>query len=95
MARRVGSWTPSSIRDCCLAGPVVVDTGVFGARLTRAGVPATAEQRAMWTLLDAHEGGFSIERRFAEYDIEAVTSALDTEHYPSADWLTAKFHRAN
>jgi len=49
----------------------------------------------MWTLLDAHEGGFSIERRFAGYDIEAVTSALDTEHYPSADWLTAKFHRAN
>lgn len=48
----------------------------------------------MWTLLVADEQGFTIERRFADYDIEAVTLALDSEHHPSADWLKAKFHAA-
>lgn len=56
-------------------------------------VPATAERRAMWTLLVADETGFTIERRFVPYDLEAVTSALDQVHYPSADWLKAKLLR--
>lgn len=73
---------------------VPLDRTVAGVRVVNLGsvsVPATADRRAMWTLLTAGEDGFTVERRFAEYDVEAVVSALDTEHHPSADWLKAKF----
>lgn len=73
--------------DRCVAGVRVVNLGSVS-------VPATAERRAMWTLLVANENGFTVERRFADYDIGAVTSALDNEHHPSADWLKAKFHQS-
>jgi predicted phosphodiesterase len=56
-------------------------------------VPATADRRAMWTLLTSDGTGFTIERRFVPYDIEAVTLALDRVHYPSTNWLKAKFLR--
>ncbi|MBA2716258.1 MAG: metallophosphoesterase family protein [Propionibacteriales bacterium] len=72
-----------------------LDRTVAGVRVVNVGsvsLPATADRRAMWTLLVADQNGFTIERRFADYDIEAVTSALDNEHHPSADWLRLKFH---
>lgn len=72
---------------------VPMDRTVAGVRVVNLGsvtLPGTAERRAMWTLIDADETGFSIERRFAEYDVGAVASALDREHHPAADWLTAR-----
>jgi predicted phosphodiesterase len=53
-------------------------------------LPFAADRRAMWTLLAADTDGFTIERRFAEYDIETVIAALDEEHHPSAAWLISK-----
>jgi predicted phosphodiesterase len=64
--------------------------GVRVVNLGSVSVPATADRRAMWTLLTADPGGCTIERRYAEYDIEAVTAALDEQHHPSAGWLKSK-----
>ncbi len=75
---------------------VPMDRTVAGVRVVNLGsvsLPFTEERRAMWTLLDANEDNFIVERRFAEYDIEAVASALDREHHPSADWLKSKLRR--
>lgn len=72
---------------------VPMDRTVAGVRVVNLGsvsLPFTAERRAMWTLLDADKAGYTIEQRFAEYDIDAVALALDTEHHPTAGWLQAK-----
>lgn len=53
-------------------------------------VPATAERRAMWTLLTADRAGYRLERRFVEYDMDAVIRDLDEVHHPSAAWLKTK-----
>jgi predicted phosphodiesterase len=53
--------------------------------------PGTAERRAMWTLLTADKGGYSVEPRFASYDVKAVIRAIDTARPPAAEWLKAKF----
>jgi predicted phosphodiesterase len=74
-----------------------MDRVVAGVRVVNLGsvsLPVTDERRAMWTLLEAHESGFQLEHRFADYDIEAVRSALDTGHHPSANWLKGKFQGA-
>jgi len=74
-----------------------MDRVVAGVRVVNLGsvsLPVTDERRAMWTLLEAHESGFKLEHRFADYDIEAVRSALDTGHHPSANWLKGKFQGA-
>ncbi len=70
-----------------------MDRTVAGVRVVNLGsvsLPCTTERRAMWTLLDANEVCYTIERRFAKYDIESVASALDREHHPAADWLKGK-----
>lgn len=70
-----------------------LDRTVAGVRVVNLGsvsVPATEERRAMWTLLSAEDNGFSIERRCASYDIDAVIMAAERRHFPSADWLKAK-----
>lgn len=70
-----------------------MDRTVAGVRVVNVGsvsLPFTVDRRAMWTLLDADEAGFSVESRFADYDITAVATALDVEHHPSADWLKEK-----
>jgi len=75
---------------------VPVDYSVNDVRIVNLGsvsVPATAERRAMWTLLVADDDGFRIERHFTEYDPAIVTSAMDAEHHPSAAWLKSKFDR--
>ncbi len=51
--------------------------------------PATPDRRAKWTRLIADESGFSVQRRFVEYDILAVARQLDAHHHPSAAWLRA------
>lgn len=76
---------------------IPLDRTVSGVRVVNPGsvsLPATEETRAMWILLEADEAGYSIERRFAAYDIGAVLDALYREHYPSPDWLRAKFQKA-
>lgn len=75
---------------------VPVEHTVDGVRVVNLGsvsVPTTADRRAMWTLLTADADGCTIERRFAEYDMEAVTAALDEQHHPSAEWLKSKMTR--
>jgi hypothetical protein len=47
--------------------------------------------RAMWTLLDADERGYRIERRFAEYDLAKVIAALGTVHHPARRFITSFF----
>lgn len=77
---------------------VPVDYTVDGVRVVNLGsvsMPATAERRAMWTLLVADESGYTVERRFADYDPAAVIAALDREHHPSAAWIKTKFSPAN
>jgi predicted phosphodiesterase len=73
---------------------VPVDYTIDGVRVVNLGsvsMPATAERRAMWTLLVADESGYTVERRFADYDQAAVIAALDREHHPSATWIKTKF----
>lgn len=73
---------------------IPIDRTVAEVRVVNPGsvsLPATAERRAMWILLEADETGYSIQRRFAAYDVDAVLDALDREHYPSPEWLRAKF----
>lgn len=67
--------------------------GVRAVNLGSVSLPATSERRAMWTLLTADTGGFTVERRYAEYDMDSVIAALDTEHHPCAEWLKAKLRR--
>jgi predicted phosphodiesterase len=64
--------------------------GVRVINLGSVSVPATDDRRAMWTLLTADMDGFTIERQYAEYDIEAFIAAVDDEHHPSAEWLKSK-----
>jgi hypothetical protein len=37
----------------------------------------------MWTLLEADEQGYRLERQFASYDIETVLAALEASHQPA------------
>lgn len=72
---------------------VPTDHTIDGIRVVNLGsisVPGTADRRAMWALLTADTNGFTIDRRFTEYDIEAVTAALDEQYHPSAGWLKSK-----
>lgn len=76
---------------------IPLDRTVAGVRVVNLGsvsVHATADKRAMWTLLTTDDAGFAVERRYVGYDLRAVIHALDTEHYPSADWLRRKFQGA-
>lgn len=72
---------------------IPLDRTVAGVRVVNLGsvsVHATDDKRAMWSLLTADDTGYTIERRYADYDHAAAIRALETEHYPSADWLRPK-----
>jgi len=45
--------------------------------------PVTDETRAMWTLLDADESGYRLERRFVAYDVAGMLSRLAEVHHPA------------
>jgi hypothetical protein len=47
--------------------------------------------RAMWTLLDADERGYRIERRFVAYDIPAVLRQLAEVHHPAERYIRTFF----
>lgn len=53
-------------------------------------LPATTETSAMWTLIDASNTGYTIERRTIDYDFEEVTQALINSNHPSADYLRTR-----
>lgn len=72
---------------------VPVDRTVEGVRVINLGsvsVPATPERGAMWSLLEATDHGYRIERHVAAYDLGRVLDLLDTVHHPSASWLQHK-----
>lgn len=71
-----------------------MDETVDGVRLVNLGSvsnPGTTDTRAMWTLLDADEAGYRIERRFATYDLAEVIEELAAAHYPSRQLITSFF----
>ncbi|MBA2469976.1 MAG: metallophosphoesterase family protein [Chloroflexia bacterium] len=45
--------------------------------------PVTEDVRAMWTLLDADDTGYRLERRFATYDVAGMLSRLAAVHHPA------------
>lgn len=64
-----------------------LDRTVNGVRAWNLGSvsnPATAEKRAMWTLLIADEAGYRLERQFAAYDAGRMLHELDHVRYPAA-----------
>ncbi len=92
----IAAGITSSTADLIFVGHthVPLDRTVSGVRVVNLGsvsVPATPERRAMWTLLTADDSGFSLERRFSSYDIDAVIAEIDRVHFPSADWLKGKY----
>lgn len=71
-----------------------MDETVDGVRLVNLGSvsnPGTADTRAMWTLLDADDSGYRIERRFAAYDLAAVIAALEAAHHPAKRFVSSFF----
>lgn len=71
-----------------------MDETVDGVRLINLGSvsnPGTSDQRAMWTLLDADESGYRIERRFAAYDVAAVIAEIGAAHHPAERFVTGFF----
>ena len=63
-----------------------LDRTVNGVRVWNLGSvsnPATSDERAMWTLLDADESGYQLERQFAPYDVAEVLSRLVAVHQPA------------
>ncbi|CAA9569814.1 MAG: hypothetical protein AVDCRST_MAG87-2301 [uncultured Thermomicrobiales bacterium] len=71
-----------------------MDETVNGVRLINLGSvsnPGTSDQRAMWTLLDADESSYRIERRFAAYDVAEVIAEIAAAHHPSERFVTSFF----
>ncbi len=58
--------------------------GVRAWNLGSVSLPFTAEKRAMWTLLEADDNGYRLERQFAAYDAAAVRERLDAIDPPAA-----------
>jgi predicted phosphodiesterase len=57
--------------------------GVRAWNLGNVSVPFTPEKRAMWTLLEADEDRYRLERRFVAYDHDAVRARLDAVDPPA------------
>ena len=75
-----------------------LDRTVGGVRVVNLGSVSnlgTDDLRAMWTLLDADEGGWRIERRFVAYDVPTVLERLEAVHHPAGAYIRTFFERAN
>ncbi len=71
-----------------------LDRTVDGVRIVNLGSvsnPPRADKRAMWSLLAANEGGFTIERRFATYDLAALRERLFRDGVPARAYLRRYF----
>ncbi len=67
-----------------------LDRTVDGVRVHNLGsvsVPYTDDRRAMWSLLEADERGYRLERRYAEYDIAAMLAALGDARHPAESFI--------
>lgn len=63
---------------------------VDGVRVVNLGSvsnPVTDDTRAMWTLLDADDDGYRLERRFVEYDREQVIRNVAAVRHPLAGMI--------
>lgn len=58
--------------------------GVRAWNLGSVSLPFTDDKRALWTLLEADEGGYRLERQFVRYDAAAVLAHLDAIDPPAA-----------
>ena len=75
---------------------VPLDRTVSGVRVWNLGSvsnPMTDDQRAMWALLEANERGYTLERRFATYDVPAVLAALEAAHQPALAVIRRSWER--
>jgi len=71
-----------------------LDRTVDGVRVINLGSvsnPPREDKRAMWTLLEADESGYTIERRYAAYDLAAVRERLTRDQVPARDYLQRYF----
>lgn len=69
---------------------VPLDRTVDGVRAWNLGsvsIPFTDDKRAMWTLLEADDTGYRLERRYVAYDADAVRARLDAVAPPAAGVL--------
>jgi putative phosphoesterase len=67
-----------------------IDRTVDGVRIWNLGsvsMPFTDDVRAMWTLLEADESGYRLERHYAEYDIDAMLAAAAAVEHPAIDLI--------
>lgn len=64
--------------------------GVHIINVGSVSLPATTEHRAMWTLLDADDSAYSIERRLVEYDVTRAVRRVSEVNHPTAEWLAHK-----
>jgi len=53
--------------------------------------PVTKDQRAMWSLLQADEQGYRLDRQFVEYDREAYLRQVISVHHPAEAAIRAFF----
>lgn len=53
--------------------------------------PVTRDQRAMWSLLEADEHGYRLDRRFVEYDREAYLHQVTSVRHPAEAAIGAFF----
>jgi predicted phosphodiesterase len=71
-----------------------LDRWVDGVRVVNLGSvsnPPRADKRAMWTLLEADESGYRLERRYVSYDLAQVLSELDRRRVPARDYVQRYF----
>jgi predicted phosphodiesterase len=71
-----------------------LDRTVDGIRVINLGSlsnPPDDDKRAKWTLLEAGDQGFTVERRFVEYDLAAVRYRLDQDRVPAWEYVMGYF----
>jgi predicted phosphodiesterase len=74
-----------------------LDRSVDGIRVINLGSlsnPPGDDKRATWTLLDAGNEGYTVERRFVDYDIAAVRHRLEEDRVPAWEYVMGYFREA-
>lgn len=92
----VAAMVENAVADLVIVGHthVPLDRTVANVRVWNLGSvsnPKTDDTRAMWTLLDANESGYTLERHYAEYDIAAMLEQLEAANYPTAAAVRANW----
>lgn len=71
-----------------------LDRTVDGVRVINLGSvsnPTTDDKRAMWTLIEADASAHRIERRFVDYDRDAMLHQLTAVHHPAEPYIRSFF----